>query len=464
MTAKLMPRKPVDIRWILAGLLFFINPNVSVLDVLPDFVGAALVIAGFMHLAEIDERAKSAQKALMILAFVNGIRCLSLLLLTESDGTVWPLIFTFVFGAGEATLFIYGMLKLYAGITYQAMRRDCPAVYTGFTALNGLTALVAVLKGLLCFLPELTELTSDFGTVDSNSSGNVQISEFVYTVLTTINVVVVLLYSVGWWAYILKFFKTVGKSGNFLQKVEEIYFEEVGSKHQVLTYRALKDADKLFLVGLIFLFPLRLDGTDLLPDFVAAALLLLAVLRLKNLYPREGRRALILGGVYALLATGEWIGEMIFNSGMVIDYDSGYYTSVSTVLLRHPEKLTGYFILVGVSVFKYIVLALFLFMICRLFSPVISEHTGTAYELSGEMSAKKSKEIRRKLRAFRTALTVLSFFCAGAGIVHRLFRMFLDSMAVQYVEIAAVLVLLVAFLAFLSKLEEGIDNKYYMAK
>ncbi len=456
-------RECIDWRWILVGLLFFINPNISVLDFLPDFIGAALVIVGFTHLAEIDERAGSARKALLILAFVNGARCLSLLLLRQSTGTVWPLIFTFVFGIGEAALFIYGMLKLYAGIIYQAMRRNASAVYTGFTALNGLTVLVAVLKNLLSFLPELTTLSSDFGLVE-NMGGGAQVQEFIYTALTLLNVTVVCLYGVGWWVYVLKFFRTVGREKPFLASVEATYFDEVGSKHEVLTYRALKDAGKLFFIGLFFLLPARMDGTDFLPDFVAALLLFLAIFRLRFLYPRRGRAAMIGGGVYGFFAAGEWIGELVFNRGMIIDYNAGYYDSVSTILLHHPEKLPGYFFLVAASILKYVALAAFLFLICRMFVPIIADHTGTAYELSQAESSKKGGEVRRKLTVFRRCLTVLCFLCAGSGMLHRLLRMFAGSMAVQYVEIVFTLTLLGTFLAFLSKLEEGIDNKYYMER
>ncbi|MBQ9129512.1 MAG: hypothetical protein IJX59_01970, partial [Clostridia bacterium] len=60
---------------------------------------------------------------------------------------------------------------------------------------------------------------------------------FVYKALTVLNLVVVTLYGFGWWIYMLRYFKTVGRQKDFLAALDEKYFAEVGSKHEVLTYR-----------------------------------------------------------------------------------------------------------------------------------------------------------------------------------------------------------------------------------
>ena len=67
-TKKEKMRKTVNCSLMIAGLFFFLNPNYGVLDVLPDFIGAALLLLGFLHFADIDDRAQSAKKALLILA------------------------------------------------------------------------------------------------------------------------------------------------------------------------------------------------------------------------------------------------------------------------------------------------------------------------------------------------------------------------------------------------------------
>lgn len=461
---KISPRSPLDVRYILIGLLFFVNPCVSVVDVLPDFVGAALVIAGFLHLAAIDDRARSAQKALWIYAFVDAGKAIAALMVRSVSGTTWDLVFTFVFGAAEAALFSYAMLKLFASVTYRASRLDCPEMLSGFSALTGLTVLCAVLKNLLPILPELTELTGNYGTVRLGVAGEQQISHFVYVALTVLNVLVVTAYAVGWWFYMRRYFVKLGRCGGFLSALHTQYMSEVGGKREVLTYRALKSAGIVIFAGLLFLLPLRLDGTDYLPDFVAGILLAIACLRLAGLLPRQTRRALVFSGIYTLFAAAEWAGELILKNSLSVDYDVGYYASASAILLRHPGQMSFYIAIIVLGVIKYIALAVFLFFFFRIFIPVIRDHTGVAFELSSAVSAEKDARIKKTLSRALYVLSALSFLSAGCGIFRRIVRMFSDAMLVEYIELLGVLPLCVLFIWFLAKLETGIDNKYYIER
>ena len=455
---------PINGLLIIIGTFFFFNPNLSVLDVLPDFIGAALIVIGTLHLADIDDRAKDASKALTILALVDAGKMLTLLLLSDADGTVWPLIFTFCFGIGEGALFAYGMSKLFSAITYQAMRHSCERLYTGFSSLVGLTVLVAILKNLLVMLPELTGLSTDYGFIENIAGTEAQVSEFVYKALTILNLVVVTLYGFGWWIYMVRYFRAVSKEKDFLLALDEKYYEEVGSKHEVLTYRALKTAGLLFMLGLIFLFPLRLDGNDLLPDFGAGLLLLLGVLRLYGLYTRSSKAALISGGAYTLVAGIEWVYELLFNRSLNIQGGGGFYDTASVILLRHPRFVPAYFILCGISILKYLVLAVFLWFVCGIFYKIIKDHTGASAELAAELGVRKTAMIHKSLGKWLNVLRACAFLAAGSGLVFRLFRMFSDAMIMQYVDPVFTGLLLVAFLVFHSKLSEGIDNKYYCAR
>ncbi|MBQ7847729.1 MAG: hypothetical protein IJ344_05520 [Clostridia bacterium] len=455
---------PINSMLIIVGLFFFINPNFSVLDILPDFIGAALMVIGFLRLADIDDRAKDASKALTILAFTNAGKMLTLLLLTDSGQTVWPLIFSFCFGIGECALFIYGMHKLFSAVTYQAMRESCEPLYAGFSSLLPLTVLIALLKSILTILPELTSLTTDYGFIENIAGTGAQVNEFVYKALTVLNGVVVTLYGIGWWAYMLRYFKAVGKQKAFLEKLDEKYMEEVGSKHEVLTYRALKTAGLLFTAALIFLLPFRLDGNDFLPDFAAGILLCLGIWRMYALYPGKARTALLLSGGYTLLATAEWVYELLFNFSLNIQDGVGYYDSVSNILLRHPGHLPAYFGLCALSILKYLMLPVALFALCKIFACIIGDHTGASSELAEGIGERKTALIQKNLGVWLNVLRSFCLLAGGAGVIFRLFRMFSKLMIMEYVNPIAAGALLVVFLLFHSKLSEAIDNKYYCAR
>lgn len=463
-TKKEKMRKTVNCSLMIAGLFFFLNPNYGVFDVLPDFIGAALLLWGFLHFADIDDRAQSAKKALLILAFVNAAKCVSILLLLDSEGTIWRLVFTFCFSIGEGALFAYGMAKFFDAIVYQSMRHDCHRFLNGFSTAKSMTVLIAVLKNLLALLPELTALSSEYGDVEAGGASSAEIAAFVFKALTFLNLLVVTIYGIGWFLYMVRYFRALRKERPFLAALGEQYEQEVGSRREVLTYNALKTAGILFFAGLIFALPLWLDGLDFLPDFVSGVLMVLAVLRLYKLYPKKCRPALISGILYTVAATAEWVYALVFRNGMTIDYHAGYYRSVSTILARHPEKLGSYFGLVGVGIAKCILYAVFLCLICSVFLPIVEEHTGVAFELSSAESEEKKRKIQNDLRRRLNVLRGLSAAAAGGGIFFRCFRMFAEQMWVEYSEIVFALALFVGFLVFLNRLEEGIDNKYYLEK
>ena len=484
---------PINSLLIIIGTFFFFNPNLVVLDILPDFIGAILIIAGFLHLADIEDRAKDAQKALVILAIVNGAKMLTMFVLHNNEGQVWGLIFTFCFGLGEGALFVYGMGKLFSAITYQAMRHTCLPLYEGFSSLLPLTVLIAILKNLLVMLPELTSLSTDYGFIENIAGNEAQVAQFVYKALTVLNFVVVTLYGFGWWIYMLRYFKTVGKQRAFLEALDQKYFVEVGSRHEVLTYRALKTAGLLFTLGLILLLPLRLDGNDVLPDFAAGMLILLGVLRLFTLYKKRAAGALIAGGLYTAVAAVEWVWELLFNMQMDVKDGVGYYDSVAATLLRHPKYLPSWFGVCGVSILKSVLLVVFLFFLCRIFAAIIRDHTGASTELAEELSVRKTAQIRKGLNKKLNLLRGVTLLAGGAQIFARIFRMFpeigfskflmmlvgglprtgipgvivqlvercSDAMLFEYLAPVVLGLLLIVFLAFHSALRDGIDNKYY---
>ena len=56
------------------GLVFLINPNFNMFDILPDFIGFALVCAGLAKYALIDENLSSAKKCSMYCAFLSAAK------------------------------------------------------------------------------------------------------------------------------------------------------------------------------------------------------------------------------------------------------------------------------------------------------------------------------------------------------------------------------------------------------
>ena len=82
------------------GLVFLINPNFNMFDILPDFIGFALVCAGLAKYALIDENLSGAKKCSMYCAFLSAAK-LVFSLWTNAGHTDYLLPFGFVFAVLE---------------------------------------------------------------------------------------------------------------------------------------------------------------------------------------------------------------------------------------------------------------------------------------------------------------------------------------------------------------------------
>lgn len=74
-------KKNLGIGQILLSAVFLFNPEVSVIDPLPDFIGYLLLVTGLTCLADLNETLATARKLFLILAWVSGAQLLSVLFL-----------------------------------------------------------------------------------------------------------------------------------------------------------------------------------------------------------------------------------------------------------------------------------------------------------------------------------------------------------------------------------------------
>ena len=158
------------IGYILAGFLFFVNPNILVVDILPDFIGAILLLYGLSHAAEIDERITHTRKILyqLMYAGIGRFLCTFLIPIIDAKEYTWFLVFAFCFGLIEAYLFCKAMFSLDSGLTFLSLSSKDNEIYkeTGGPAI-GMTVIFTVVKTVFSILPTLTYLVTDYGTVQA---------------------------------------------------------------------------------------------------------------------------------------------------------------------------------------------------------------------------------------------------------------------------------------------------------
>ena len=444
------------IGYILAGFLFFLNPNILVVDFLPDFIGTILILYGLAHAAEIDERIRHTRKTLYILLAVaiGRFLCTFLVPIIDPSEYTWFLVFAFCFGIGEAYLFCRAMYTLDSGLTYLSLQTGHNEIYktTGGTAL-GMTIIFTVVKNVFAIFPALTYLNSDYGTVTDIQTN----WTFVMWMLMAINVLLVTVYGILWYIRMLKFWKPL-KNSPFITHVEQRYAAEYLSNRPLTVYRDLKRISLLLASAMLFAIPLRLDGIDILPDVFAGVLLFYAGRFLKRMYPETAGKTVLLSIGYTVVSAIEW-GYMLWFVTSNYSYQAaeGFSDVMGYQVFRYMHLLSAYMVYGILIAVKLILFLAVLFSMRKCFRKMIVEHTGSITEVSA--GTLKTEEVRKILDRVLWAVMILAVAAVlVSGVTTALF---LWIPVLVTVDLFVWVVLTVLMRYFTEKLTIGMDDKYY---
>ena len=263
------------------GFVFLLNPYISVLDVLPDFIGWLAVWFALSELAELDDRIESASQKMLFLAAVSFARFIAFfLVLSENSDTV--MLANFTFGILESVLLLVFMNDFFGGMEYLLQRNG------GFEALEKLpnskfiTSLFMFVKIILGFIPDLSAILEYEAYVNITSS---QIfyelaSYRPYAIL--LFSLIVLILGIWWYTDITKYFRTIKKDKEFISNVSKIYASEVSENPNEKEMKKLGVSFMLIAVGFVFFFDFTISKIQLLQDAVGTVLIYIGVTRMKG--------------------------------------------------------------------------------------------------------------------------------------------------------------------------------------
>ena len=128
----------MNLGYLLAGLIFLFNPNINVIDVLPDFIGCIFIVKGLSKLSDLDRRIASAKAKFRRLAWValfkafvslftsglldQALYGMGLSILVDLFDSTMVLVFVFVFGIFELMYMIPAFISLFEGIAFLEIR------------------------------------------------------------------------------------------------------------------------------------------------------------------------------------------------------------------------------------------------------------------------------------------------------------------------------------------------------
>lgn len=288
---------------LILGLVFFANPNVSIVDVLPDCIGCLLIIAAVFKLGDLRAEMGEARDAFCTLFWINLSKLPALVLLLWITGVsvgqdVMWLLFAFCYSVAEVIFGIRAFTRLFDSFAYLGTRQEGgdfifaklvrpekviktkkkekirPAKYRRLDGINRFTVAFIILKTFLCTLPEFTLLSSQ-DTLGYVTAEGMAIYRF-RPLLIVLCAAVMLVFGIVWLCRTCGYVKYLSGHKEFFASMLAEYGEMIKKRSGIFAMRRTHIFAVLATAAAFFSVDFYFDEVNFIPDFVAAIFLLLA--------------------------------------------------------------------------------------------------------------------------------------------------------------------------------------------
>ena len=418
---------------IFIGLLFTLNPMLALLDIIPDFIGYALIFIGVNKLGMISPEVLDSVNYFKWAAIISLARSLTFLASGGFDETM-VLCLTMVFAVIEFGVMLFALPLLSDGLSYLNIRysekdHDTGSDGTGAEGggrrsdrskeLNIVGLVFFAARGFLSVLPELGALSLGIDP-DGDVTGEINAVNWgdFSTVLTLANIILTLAFAAFWAVVIVKYVGGMLKDQQFNSALADAYAEKKRTDSGMFIRRRLLYAFAALSLAAFALIDLTGDGINYLPDFLFGILSLVAVLLLSPFADEEkaemetvsGERrpitkvqlAYLFGGIYTALSLASWIYSTVF-------FKNRYFMTFDTLMVMFPLEYV-FAVLLGIC--EGVALVFYIRYLLPLLADVAKNHVGLIvtdeFVRTRKQNEDAEKTILIKLRAYFYAICAIA--------------------------------------------------------
>ncbi len=350
---------------IVAGLIFFFNPSINVIDLLPDFIGCLLIIVGLSKLSYLSPALNDAKSGFtkMFAVYLGKLVSMFILIPVPEKEYVWKLIFVFVFAVFEAIFLFRAFDDLYNGVSYLSTKHDHKAFYRDLSNVRSITYVFLGARLVLNLLPELTYLFSEenSGMVTAWQTGE---STQYYGILMLVNLFFTTILGIVFLSMALPYFSRLKKNQDIQSGLKAYYNEHIASNEGLMLVQKLK-APVYLLIGAFFFLPsLPFTGVNILPDFAFFLLILLASFPLVSV--TEAAKPLRI-----LSAVGTAVSALYFAFSLYYALEFHYAN-----IVKVTEAYSAFVPVAITAVINALLIACVIVFLWKLIGKLIDAHTG----------------------------------------------------------------------------------------
>ena len=387
---------------IIAAPFILFNPEYSIIDFIPDFLGYALILIALRKMRDVNAFFERSDSAFVKLFFLTAGKVGALILLfsglfNESNRATAGLLFSFVFGLFEVILLRTAWKELFEGLGYLADGRE-EKLFRRAPALSAFTFVFVILKAVFSVLPEFSILSSH--TYDE---GHFDWSNFIWLFRVSAFIVAGIVGTV-WLILTVVFFVRLRREVNTFEKADRLYEENVLSRPSLTVRRQIRAWTVAAATFFILLLDVSFDGVNVIPDFLAGVAALIAFIFLRD-FSKLRLTGIIASGVFTAVSAVSWIASISF--GTRWEFSDVY---------RLSEAWGAFWKYYPLKIAESVAAAVCSLAVLAAFRGIIRDHCGYVPVESGTQFAhQKLCEIRKSLFVRLNVCAVVSALSAVAA-------------------------------------------------
>ena len=448
------------------AFVFLFNPNITIVDPLPDIFGYIIICFALTRLAFLNEALYDAKQAFERMVLVDAGKLLAILWVfgieAISERNTGLLLWSFVFGVLESIFAIPAFMKLFNGFStlgdfhvnssIHAKGRRGKKSYTD--SLKLFSVFFVVFKALFTCLPELTVLQT---TTYDETSQFFSLYRYI-AVIRGLCFVPVFIVGLVWLITSIRYFSRISKDKEFLSSLNEEYMKKKISKSGAFVIKDVKTATLFFLLAGILTLDFNLDGINVLPDILVVISMALAFFYFTKTAKIKKTFPLVCFAFYTVATLFEDFIRYYFA-------ENYYYNAID----KDGKAFTVYIITVAAVAIEGIALILLYSSMTRSLRSVIKDHTGYVLgrEIETDGEKKQIEAVQKRLSRNFSHVTDVVILCVLADTFYSLYGAFYAFLNKNFgwmniISITATFLLIGMSVKAVSELKEAVQTKYLL--
>ena len=412
-------KKNLGLSCVIASFFFLFNPDIGIVDILPDLFGYILMCSGLSMLSMLNDDIYEAHQKFKKMIIVSALKLVAVYILygvfAADQQPSGSLLFAFCFGVVELMLLVPAFKKLYDGLSYLANRKGGQGIllnkkgkFAGDVMRSA--SIIFVIAKLACaILPETLSLTiTDY--VDDGPT--MYLYEFIAE-FRIIGFTVGLVFGIAFLVRSVKFFKRFIRETELVATLSQGFSTELDEREGVFIKKNLSAGLFVLVAAAVLCLDLHVPDYNFIPDIAAAALFFVGAWLLKKYTSKYKLLAASSVGYFVVSLVASIVRISFLN-------EYGFFSAAN----YKEEAYDQFVLMVGTTVVENIVFLAVVWCAVMVLRQIVDVHTGA--EITSEYNRERQRITSAQNEHYKKLWTVL-----GLAVVSAVCSVLYDVMLIE---------------------------------